>query len=149
MSDFEQARVRWIKDCQSLLPGVSQCLSWKHRLNLFVDESGIWRCSGRMSKSCLLSSARNPTLLDKHHYLTRLLVTDAQLRVFHDGVKETLTELRSQYWLVKGRQFFPKTIQCFTVCKRLEGKSCCGNPPPPLPAYRVHKSRPFHVTGVD
>lgn len=149
LSDFEQARLYWIRDCQSHFQGDSRFSSWKRRLDLFMDGSGIWRCGGRMSKSCLSSSAKNPILLDRSHYLTRLIVMDAHLRVLHNGVKETLTELRSEYWLVKGRQFVRKIIYRCTICKRLEGKSCRGNPPPPLPEYRVRQSRPFQVTGVD
>ena len=114
-----------------------------------MDGSGVWRCGRRMSKSCLLSSAKNPILLDKSHYLTRLIVTDTHLHVLHSGVKETLTQLWSQYWLVKGRHFVRKTIHRCSVCKRQECKSCRGNPPPPLPDYRVQQSRPFQLTGVD
>ena len=90
VNNFEQARFCWIKDCQSCLQGDSPFLSWKHHLDLFMDGSGVWRCGGRMSKSCLLSPAKNPILLDKSHYLTRLIVTDTHLRVLHTGVKETL-----------------------------------------------------------
>ena len=67
LSDIEQARLYWVKDCQSTLQGDSQFSSWKCRLGLFLDESGIWRCGGRMSKSCLSSSAKNPILLDRSH----------------------------------------------------------------------------------
>ena len=102
-----------------------------------------------MSKSCLSLGAQNPILLDKKHYLTRLIVTDAHLCVIHNGVKETLTELRSEYWLIKGRQFVRKLIHSCTVCKKQEGKPCRGNPPPPLPEHCVQPSRPFQTTGVD
>ncbi len=108
----------------------------------------VW-CLGRMSKSCLPLSAQNPILLDRSHHLTKMIVTDAHLRVLHNGVKETLTELRSEYWLVKGRQYIRKVIHSCIVCKRQEGKPCHGNPPPPLPEYRVQQSRPFQTTGVD
>ena len=81
-----------------------------------------------MLKSCLSLAAQNPILLDKDHYLTRLIVTDAHVRVIHNGVKETLTELRSEYWLVKGRQLVRKLIHSCTVCKKEEGKPCRGYP---------------------
>ncbi len=99
-----------------------------------------------MSKSCLPLSAQNPILLDRSHHLTKMTRI---MCVLHNGVKETLTELRSEYWLVKGRQYIRKVIHSCIVCKRQEGKPCHGNPPPPLPEYRVQQSRPFQTTGVD
>ena len=122
LSDFEQARLYRIRDCQSHFQSDSRFSSWKRHMDLFMDESGIWRCGGRLLKSCLLPPAKNPILLDKSHYLTRLIVADAHLRVLHDGVKETLAELRSDYWLVNGCQFVCKIIYRCTVCKKLEGK---------------------------
>ena len=96
-----------------------------------------------------LSSSRHPILLDKNHHLTRLIVVDAHLCVMHDGVKETLTELRSEYWLVRGRQYVRKVIHRCVVCKKHEGKHCRPNPSPPLPEHRVRQTRPFQTTGVD
>ena len=148
-SDFHQAKLYWIKDCQSNLQNDSRFPSWKHRLDLFTDGSGVWRCGGRMSKSCLPLTAKTPILLDKSHHVARLIVTEAHLRVMHGGVRETLAELRSEYWLVKGRQFVRKVVHSCVVCRRHEGKPCSSNPPPPLPEHRVQQTRPFQTTGVD
>ena len=148
-SDFDQARLCWIKACQSHLQGNSRFPLWKRHLNLSMDESGVWRCGGRMSRSCLSLSAQTPILLDKDHHLTKLIVMDAHRRVIHNGVKETLAELRSAYWLVKGRQFIRKLIHSCITCQKLEGRPFHGNPPPPLPEHRVQQSRPFQTTGVD
>lgn len=149
LSDLEQARLRWIKDSQSQLQNDRRFPSWKHRLGLFLDDSGVWRYSGRMSNSSLSLEAQNPILLDKKHRLAMLVVMDAHKRVMHDGVQETLAELRSAYWLVRGRQFVRKLIHGCIVCRKLEGNHCKGIPPPPLPEYRVRQSRPFQTTGVD
>ena len=102
-----------------------------------------------MSKSCLSLAEQNPILLDKKHYLATLMVMDAHKHVLHNGVKETLTQLRSVYWLVRGRQFVRKLIHTCVVCRKLEGKHCRGIPSPPLPEFHVVQSRPFQTTGVD
>ena len=122
---------------------------WKRQLDLFLDHSGVWRCGGRMSNSCLSLAAQTPILLDKKHHLASLIVMDAHKRVMHNGVKETLAELRSTYWLVRGRQFVRKLIYGCVSCRKMEGKPCQGVPPPPLPEYHVQQSRPFQTTGVD
>ncbi len=148
-SDLDQAKLYWIKDLQSHMKRDGRFPAWRHQLGLFVDESGVWRCGGRMSNSCLSPAAQTPILLDKKHHLAALIVMDAHKRVMHNGVKETLTELRSTYWLVRGRQFVRKLIHDCVICRKLEGKHCQGIPPPPLPEYRVQQSRPFQTTGVD
>ena len=121
-SDLDKARLYWIKDCQSHLQEDKRFPTWKRQLGLFIDENGVLRCGGRMSNSCLSPAQQNPILLDKHHHLATLLVMDAHKRVIHNGVKETLTELRSAYWLLRGRQFIRKLIGRCVICRKLEGK---------------------------
>ena len=136
-SDLDRARLYWIKDSQSHLQRDEKFPLWERQLDLFIDESGMWKCGGRMSNLCLSPASQTPILLDKRHYLTTMIVTDAHRRVMHDGVKETLTELRLAYWLIRGRQFVCKLIHACVVCRKLEGGPCRGNHPPPLPEYRV------------
>ena len=148
-SDIDEARVRWIRESQNQLPQDPRFSLWKRQFDLFTDDSLLWRCGGRMARSELPSSAKTPILLDKSHALTRLIVLDAHKRVMHNGVKETLTQLRSDYWVIRGRQYTRKIIHCCVVCRRMEGRPYRGIPPPPLPEYRVQQSRPFCHTGVD
>ena len=86
--------------------------------------------AGYLTRIFLLDPAQMPILLD---YLTTLIVLDAHQQVMHNGVKETLTELRSNYWVVRGRQFIRKLIHHCLVCRRLEGRPFQSMPPPPLP----------------
>ena len=92
------------------------------------------------------SSAQTPILLDKSHPLTALIVMDAHWRVMHSGIKESLTNLRSAYWLIQGRQFVCKVIHSYLTCCKLEGTPFQSVPSPSLLEYRVW---PFCYTGVD
>ena len=147
--ELNRARLRWIQDVQAHLIKDKNFLAWRRQLGLYQDEQGLWRCGGRMSHSSLLPSARNPILLSKEHYLTTLLISDAHKRVFHNGVRETLSELRSNYWVIRGRQIVRKILSSCVICRRLEGAHCKGVSAPPLPGFRVQESRPFQTTGVD
>ena len=149
ISDLERARLYWIKQSQSGLQGDKRFPHWRQQLGLFLDEFGVWRCGGRMGNSCLTQSAQNPILLNKKYRLAKLVVMDAHKRVLHDGVPETLAELRSTYWLVQGRQFVRRLIHSCVTCRRYEGTHFQGRPSPPLPDFRVTPSRPFETTGVD
>jgi len=104
---------------------------------------------GRLSQAQLAASAKYPILLDKGHYITSLFVRGSHKRVMHGGVKSTLTELRSRFWIVQGRQSVRKLLYECVVCRRLEGKPFVASPPPPLPEFRVKEGPPFTYVGID
>ncbi len=149
MSDIDRARLSWIRESQAQLSKDGKFPVWTRQFGLFLDSSRVWRCGGRMSNSDLPVAAQNPILLSKEHHLTSLIVLDAHRRVLHNGVRETLTELRSAYGVIRGRQFVRKLIYHCCVCRRLEGRPYQGVPPPALPDLRVRRSRPFQYAGVD
>ena len=92
---------------------------------------------------------KHPTLLHKHHLLTLLITQDAHKRVKHNGVKETLTEIRTRYWIIKGRQFVKKVLHKCTACRKYEGLPQASPPPPPLPVFIVKEEPAFTYAGVD
>ncbi len=149
LTNLERARCYWIRQTQSLLQESRNFSGLKRQVDLYCDDLGIWRCGGRMANSGLSLSAQNPILLDKGHHLAKLVVMDAHKCVLHDGVRETLAELRSTYWIVQGRQFIRKLLHRCVVCRRFEGMPCRSKPSPPLPDFRVRQSRPFQTTGLD
>ena len=59
-----------------------------------MDEKRVWRCEGRLSNAEVPYAVKKPILLPRGYPLTILLVREAHERVFHDGSKETLTEIR-------------------------------------------------------
>ena len=67
----------------------------------------------------------------------------------HGGVKSTLTELRSRFWIVQGRQFVRKLLYQCVVCRKLEGGPYKAPPPPPLPQFRLKEEPPFTSIGID
>ena len=78
-----------------------------------------------------------------------LIVMACHERIMHGGVKDTLTELKSKYWIVKGRSFVKKLLQRCVVCRRIHGKPFLFPRSPSLPGFRVQESPPFSYTGVD
>ena len=88
-------------------------------------------------------------MLSRDHPLTSLIVLDAHARVRHNGVKETLTEVRSKFLVIKDRSLVRRLIHCCILCKRFEGAPFATPPPPPLPTYRVKDDPAFTHTDVD
>ncbi len=146
---YSKAETLWIIESQSLLVKDRKFDDWKKQLGLFLDQNGVWRCRGRISNADLPFLTKHPVLLHRDHYLTKLFVRRAHERVLHNGVKDTLTELRSKFWIVKGRSFVRCLVHQCTICRRFVGKPYQGPPPPPLPTFRVRVEPPFTFTGVD
>ena len=69
--------------------------------------------------------------------------------MFLNGTKETLTELRSCYWVVKGRRAVGQFIRHCYICRRIEAQAYRAPPLPPLPPFRVQEEPPFTYTGID
>ena len=118
-------------------------------VNLLQDPQGRWRCEGRIHNANLPYSTRFPVLLPNHHF-TKLIVLHAHERVFHNGVKETLTEIRSQYWITNGRTVVQRLIHSCVTCRTLEALAyMTPKLPPPLPPFRVSEAPAFTYVGVD
>ena len=98
-------------------------------------------------KSPLVNNSSD-TACEEHH-LTTLIIRLAHEKVMHCGTKATLTELRSRFWIVRGRSVVRRTLRRCIVCRRHEGPAFQLPPPPPLPTLRVEEVPPFTHTGVD
>lgn len=147
--DLNSALTYWIKMSQLTMSEMKNFDQWKLQFGLYRDGSGIWRCRGRLGNSHLPEQTKHPILLHKEHHLTLLIVRECHKRVMHGGVKTTLTEIRSKYWIVQGRSFVRGVLQKCVVCRRFQGRPYASPPAPPLPAFRVNEARPFAFTGVD
>ncbi len=144
-----ESETQCILYAQSQLAREKSFDSWQKQLDLFSDERGLWRCGGRLANADIPYATKHPILLLRDHPLTSMVVRAAHVRVGHNGVKETLTELRRKFWVIKARSLVRFIIHHCVVCRRLEGAPYRAPPPPPLPAFRVTEEPPFSSTGVD
>ena len=67
----------------------------------------------------------------------------------HGGVRATLAEVRSKYWIPKGRQCVKKILSKCTICKRHEGQAYSAPQTAALPDFRVRQAPAFSKVGVD
>ena len=148
-SDITAAELYRIKVVQKSLMEDVKFSIWKRQFGMYLDQSGVWSCRGRMENADLEVQAKCPIMLCPGHHFTTLVVLNCHQKVMHGGVKDTLTELRSRFWVVKGRSFVKKLIHQCMVCKRLSSKPYNVPPEPPLPSFRVREVPPFTYVGVD
>ena len=146
VEDSHAAELLWVKSAQKTL---SDMKTLTKQFNLFEDEQGVWRCGGRLANSEIPYATKYPILIPKSHPITSLIARQAHERVLHNGVKETLAEIRSKFWIPSGRSFTRKIVHKCVTCKRFEGLPYQAPPPPPLPKCRVKEAPAFSYTGVD
>ena len=116
LNDIAEVGRLWIIELQVELTQEQHFDSWKKQLGLFLD-ANIWRCGGPLTNANLPYSTKHPVLLCGKHPLTSLIVRSAHERVQHNGVKETLTEIRAKYWIVKGRSLVKSVIHRCVLCR--------------------------------
>ena len=97
------------------------------------------RCKGRLGRGKLPFDTKLPILLPNSHRFTELVIQSAHEKVYHNGVRETLLELRSKYWTPKGRQTVKRILNKCLLCRKLEGL--------PYPSHAVSDLPEFRVVG--
>ena len=118
-----------------------KCEKTKTNFGIFADEEGIYRCGGGLCKTNLSFECKHPTIIPKDHHITELIIKDSHNKVYHNGVKETLTQVKIQYWITRGRQAVKKIIGTCITCKRLKWVSFRSPPTAPLPNSRFNEER--------
>ena len=148
VDEIEKAEMEWVKCAQKGLQDNSDFKKFNDQLGI-VNENGILVCKGRLEFSELELSTKNPIILPKDSRLTKLIVMDCHSKVHHCKVNATLAELRTRFWVTKGRQYVNRLLSECIICKKLEGKPF--NPPnvAPLPDFRVNEAPPFSKIGID
>ena len=102
----------------------------------FFAEDDILRCKGRISNGSLRYDSKNPNYFPKCDF-SKLLVKFIHFKVLHNGVKDTLDELRTRFWISKARKFISSVIKSCFICKKVEVLAYKYPPAPDLPSTRV------------
>ena len=150
IEDLDEAKLLWFREAQISVKTTKNFEHLKFALDVFVEEDTLLlRCRGRLGKAVIPYEAKYPILLCKEHYLSKLLIMDAHKKVGHNGVRETLNELRTFCYIPKVKQFIKKIIYQCSVCTKHEGKAYKYPQPPDLPASRLKPSTAFANVGID
>lgn len=143
------AELLWIKNTQRVLTNGKDFEVQRKQFDLFLDERGVWRCGGRLSNAEVTFDVKHPIILPRSDHFSVLVVQQAHERVFHNGVRETLTEVRRKFLIPKARSLARQVVHRCILCKKLEGMPYKPPPLPPFPAFRVTEHPGFTYTGVD
>lgn len=114
-----------------------------------IEKEKILYCTGRLGDSELDSEAKEPIVLPRRHKFTELVITECHKSVMHCGIRSTLAQFRSKYWISKGRQEVKRLLNRCLICKRWKCKSYAKPQQAALPAFRAKRAAPFENSGVD
>ena len=148
-SEINNVREIWIKTNQFSLVQNEKFTEWKNALDLFEDENGIIRSTTRLANANLPYATKNPILPWKTHRLSQLFVWDFHKKLKHSGERQTLTELRSYYWITNGKSFVKSILYRCVVCRGLNIRPYSYPKTPILPNIRLRDDTPFRGTGID
>ena len=123
-------------------------MRWK-QLNVTRDEYNSLICTGRQENAPLPYESKTPYLINRHHKLAELIVTDIHIKLKHISIKQTLTEVRQQLWICCGRSFIRNILSKCTLCRRFKGPCYSYPTTPPLTKLRLKNNYAFDVSGVD
>ena len=118
----------------------------KTYLTLKFDEEKIIRFYSRLENGNKIS---HPIMLSRNHELTKLIVLWCHKKVYYNGVKQPLNELRAEFWINRGRSYVQKLLKSCFICKRLQSRSYNYRENSHLPSYRINATVQFQVCGVD
>ena len=121
----------------------------KANLRIFVDKDRVMQCRGRIENSDLPYDSKFPIYIPRRSRLAELIVLQAHDAVFHQKVRSTLTEIRTTYWIPRGRQLVKNVLIKCRLCKWLDSPAFSLPPSPPLPDYRMQIAPPFSNVGFD
>ena len=138
-----------IKSNQKCLVNRKDYNEIKNNLNLFENERGIIWSHGRIMNADLPYETRKPIMLDRNNKLTELLVWECHENVKHNGIRETVAEFHSKFWVTRGRSCVKKILFTCVRCRYLNSRPYPYSPMPVLPKCRLRDDHAFSAVGID
>lgn len=106
--EYDHVMTEWVKDCQSVVYRAEvNNLSSKslhhttlvRQLHLFLDDSGLLGCGGRIHNAPLSDNTKFPLLLPSKDHFTDLVIRSTHVKQLHAGFSSTLNKLLGSFWL--------------------------------------------------
>ena len=116
--EYCKAEHLWLVFMQHDVTKIANYKQLQKDLNLQKDEENIIRCRGRLKNAPMEHDAKYPIILPKNCKFTELVVKHCHKLVFHNSVRETLNQIRAQFWITKPRNYIRRVIKKCVICNR-------------------------------
>ncbi|XP_062597368.1 uncharacterized protein LOC134258800 [Saccostrea cucullata] len=118
-------------------------------LSPFLDKDGILRVGGRLNKSSLPISEKNPVIIPRNHHIALLIARYYHELCIHQGRHFTAGAIRSAgFWIIGARRLVSSMLHYCVKCRKLRGKLLCQKMSD-LPTDRLDPGPPFTYIGLD
>ncbi|XP_028298181.1 uncharacterized protein LOC114460481 isoform X2 [Gouania willdenowi] len=120
-----------------------------HNLSPFVDEQGVLRVGGRLTRSSLHPYVKHPAIIPKSSHVSSLLIKHFHEKVRHQGRGITVNELRSNgLWITGCSSAVASHIYKCTSCRKYR-RNTQDQRMSDLPEDRMETTPPFSYCGID
>ena len=92
---------------------------------------------------------RYPINLPENNKFTELVVKHYHKLVLHNGVRETLNQIRTKFWITKLGNYIRRIIKKYVIWNRHEGSPFQHPEPPDLSTYRFSDKFSFTYNAAD
>ena len=91
----------------------------------------------KTEKAPMEYDGKYPIILAKNGKFTELVVKHYHKLVFHNGVHQTLKQMKTNFWITKARTYIRRIIKKCIICNRDEGNQFQYPAPPNFPLCRL------------
>ena len=120
-----------------------------YKLDPYIDEQGMLRVGGRLSRSELSEDVKHPILLSKLSPLSRFIISSIHSHIGHLGKNFILTKLRERFWIVGASAIIKSIISKCVTCRKYRAPAM-RQKMADLPVDRVTADiAPFTMIGID
>lgn len=89
----------------------------------FNEETGLIVVGGRLRHVEEMEPGMvHPIVLDSKHPLSHLIIKDYDEKLFHPGPERVFSEIRRNYWIIRGRQAVKKYQWSCLECRKWRAK---------------------------
>ena len=103
-----------------------------------------------MNRAKLLPySVKRPIILNRKHFLINLIVLYAYDRIKYNDERQTLAELREEFWMPRGKSFMKQVSRSSMICRKFNASPYSYPKIPDLLPERLDDQPSFSGVGID
>ena len=128
-TELMAAHMHWVRVVQEEAFTTEPQSIWKNlplprgfkvaRFNPFLED-GLIRLGDRLQCADLPREQQHMLLLGGAHCFTELLILQTHIQLHHFGICIILSQLRSEFWILRARQTVKRVLRACLACKMMK-----------------------------